>query len=117
MRKSICVLLAALLLLPAVASCRAENFDVVSLQYPVPNPENMWEILNEEYAFQLIPQGEIAAGSLEGEAYTIRFVGQDQAIAEKVARSLYVFIQLQYQALMEELEITIENRSVTVNGT
>lgn len=117
MRKSICVLLAALLLLPAVASCRAEAFDVVSLQYPVPNPENMWEILNEEYAFQLIPQGEIAAGSLEGETYTIRFVGQDQAIAEKVARSLYVFIQVQYQALMEELEITIENRSVTVNGT
>ena len=62
MRKSICVLLAALLLLPAVASCRAENFDIVSLQYPVPNPENMWTILNEEYAFQLIPQGEVTAG-------------------------------------------------------
>lgn len=111
------LLLAALLLLPAAGQCRAESFDITSFAYQVPNPENLWELVGEDYAFELIPQGEITAGTLEGNAYTIRFVGSDPTAAEKVAESLYVLIHMQYNKLMKALGITIEDRSVTVNGT
>lgn len=118
MKKRIFALLLALaLLLSSIALGEKESFTISTQEYLVPNPVNLWQTLGDQARFELIEHGEMNAGNLRGNAYTIRYTGNDGDFADKVERSPYVLIHTQYVSLEKKLGIQIENKTVSVNDT
>ena len=118
MKKRICTLLLVLaLLLSSAALGEKESFTISSQSYPVPNPMNAWQQLGNNARFKLIEHGELDAGNLRGNAYTIRYVGSDGEFKAKVEEAPYIIFHQQYVALKNLLGIEIENKTVSVNGT
>lgn len=111
--RMVSLLLALLLIVPTV--CAAQSFDIPSLApgYTVPNLENAAQLTGEDHPFQVAELGDMAAGDLDGKAYTIVYTGTNDTTRQKLA----ALVQQQYDELEKETGVSVQHEDVKVNGT